>query len=339
MIKAVPVLLFAALAVAQEPIPAKSFVLDDYHNVVSVDLAKLRAKDIWGDLEASVLKPVLTELEREFGGPLDSLDRMLLVAEFGDPAEDARLIREVRVFEGNTGLPVPTSLQAKTWEKRDLGGREVWCRSGFREERMYQPSANVQVWGTGLALDPVFEGEKRHGMPCADVMSLLSGKEESLAYIVLDVTRGPLRNQLLRGLFKDVDWPQGQEPSFLALRLLVTGDPDDPHLTVEAVLRHAADGEGVAVSDKAIDAFLERARTAPEFRAMRPVLREFHKKRDRADLLLVADLGRSRQAVGNVAGIVIALLGPQGRAATVEAEVAVPPPPPPPPVEPPKKKD
>ncbi len=328
MIKVVPALLFVALAIGQEPIPAKAFLLDDYRNVVSVDLAKLRDKEIWGDLEASILGPMFGEMEREFGGPLDALDRLLLVAEFGEPVDDARQIREVRIFEGNTGLPLPNSFQYGNWKKQDMQGREVWCRSGYREERMYQPSEKVQVWGTGLALDPVFEGEKRQGMPCADVMSLLSGKGEVLAYVVLDVTKGPLQQRVLKGMFGDAEWPEGQAPSFLSIRLMATGDADDPHLTVEAALRHATDGEGVAVSDKAIDAFLERARTDPAMRVMQPALKKFTKKRDRADLLLVADLGRSREAVGHVAGIALALLKP-GQPEVVEPVAKDPPAPPP----------
>lgn len=336
MIRVTAVLLLATLAIAQDPIPARSFLLDDYRNVVSVDLARLRDKGIWGDLEASILGPMFGEMEREFGGPLDALDRLLLVAEFGEPVDDARQIREVRIFEGNKGLPLPNSFQYGNWEKQDMKGREVWCREGYRGERMYQPSPEVQVWGTSLALDPVFEGEKRRGMPCADVMSLLSGKNEVLAYIVLDVTRGPLQERVLKGMFGDAVWPQGQAPSFLSIRLMATGDADDPHLTVEATLRHATDGEGVAVSDKAIDAFLEKARTDPAMRVMQPALKKCTKKRDRADLRLVADLGRSREAVGHVAGIALALLKP-GQPEVVEP-VAKDPPAPPPAPEPKKQK-
>lgn len=340
--KTAAVLLFAASALCQEAIPARAFLLDDYRNIACVDLAKMRELDIWDDLRASVLSIMFVELEKELGGSLDALDRATIVSQIGEDG-DVRQALEVRLLEGNAPLGVPKSMN-NGWVCEEIEGRKVWQRNVYRAERMYQPNPNVQVWGTGNALDPVFAGKPRQGLPGPDVMSLLSGKGAALAYFVVDVEHPVLRRNILGKVFEGVEWPAGEEPKFVCMRVLATGDPDDPHLTVEVVLRHIKES-GVAISDKAVEALLERVRTMPEMRVLRPVLARFQKRQDGADLRLVADLGRSRQAVGLLAPLALGVMMPAQvvEAQVIEAQAAaeeelVEEPPPPPPPAPPKKK-
>src|SRR5262245_62758789 len=60
---------------AQSPLTAKSFLPSDYRNVVYANLAAMRDKGIWDELEASVLKAVFQQMEKEAGFELRALDR------------------------------------------------------------------------------------------------------------------------------------------------------------------------------------------------------------------------------------------------------------------------
>jgi hypothetical protein len=51
----------------------------------------------------------------------------------------------------------------------------------------------------------------------------------------------------LAGLLGGGEWPVDDPPRVLGVKVLATGDPDDPddlHLTIEAVLRHKKAGSG-----------------------------------------------------------------------------------------------
>ncbi|MCA8964923.1 MAG: hypothetical protein KDC48_08545 [Planctomycetes bacterium] len=301
----------------------------------------MRELDIWGDLEASALKLAFSAIERELGCPMDDLDRVWMVVEMSDNSDSQREERGIRVLEGNKPLPLPPSA-ANGWERDEIGGYKVLRRDVYRNERMYQPTPNVQIWGTANVMDAVFAGKPCSGTPSPDVMSLLAGKEQALAWYVMSLDH-PAGKRLLVGPFEGTQWAEEDAPQFLCMRLLATGESDDPHLTVEVVLRHATPA-GVPVTSKAVDDLLERLATQKEMLILRPLLGKFVKKEDGVDVRLRADFGRSRQAVGHVATLAVTLLLPRhlgGNAPPVQVDVAeeVEEPPPPPPVEPPKKKD
>jgi hypothetical protein len=48
----------------------------------------------------------------------------------------------------------------------------------------------------------------------------------------------------LAGLLGGGEWPVDDPPRVLGVKVLATGDPDDLHLTIEAVLRHKKAGSG-----------------------------------------------------------------------------------------------
>jgi hypothetical protein len=120
-----------------------------------------------------------------------------------------------------------------------------------------------------------------------------------------------MQQEVLGKLFEDVEWPDGDAPRFLYGRLHDTGDADDPHVAIEVVLRHVDDGEGIAVTEKALDALIAQAKANPKAVAARPMLDAIERSRDRGDLVLKLDLGRARDAVGKLAMIAMPLLMPQ----------------------------
>jgi len=328
--------LVATSAAAQQPLPAKAFLIDDYKNVAFADLKALRERGIWADLEVSVLKIVFKQMEKEFGVQLTALDRVTMVADLGEQQEGAevviRNIREVLVLEGNSALGMPASVEHGSWQQATVGKHTVRRRDMMRPETFAQPSPEMRVSGATDVIEAALEGKPHTGLPCADVMSLLSGRGDNLAYMAFDVGNPLLRKQALGGLFPGTSWPEGDEPTFLFARVRVIGDADDPHLEVEAALRHLKEGPGLEASSAAIDGWIERMKKEPKMIAVRPLLQRVEKKVDRTDVVLRADMGRTREAIGHLAALLMPLLAPRAGAAEEATDVVVPAP-----VEPKKK--
>ncbi|HEX6813742.1 MAG TPA: hypothetical protein VF384_19130 [Planctomycetota bacterium] len=320
-----PALFVLTSVTAQQP-AARAFLLDDYKNVVFADLKALRDRGIWADLEVSVLKVVFQQMEKEIGFPLASLDRMTMVADPGPKQEggemDPRNIREVLVFEGNGELPLGEKYRdPRSWQQATVGKHTVRRRNSMRPETVVQPCPEMQVRGATDVVEAALDGKPHAGQPCADLMSLLSGRGDNLAYTALDVGNPLLRTKALDPLFPGAEWPEDDAPAFLFCRVRATGDADDPHIEVEAVLRHLKEGAGLEASSKAVDAWLERSKNDPAMRAARPLLQRAEKKIDRTDLVIRADLGRTREAVGHMATLIMPLLAPRSVRAEVAAEV------------------
>lgn len=317
-------------AAAQQPLPAKAFLIDDYRNVAFADLKALRDRGIWADLEVSVLKVVFQQMEKEIGFPVTALDRVTMVADAGVQPKDGEValsnIKEVLVFEGNSALAVHTRFDQGGWEQATVGKHTVRRRNRMRPETFVQPSPEVQVHGATDVVEAALDGKPHAGQPCADLMSLLSGRGDNLAYLAVDVDNRLLRERVLGVLLPDAKWPEGEAPAFLFCRVRATGDADDPHLEIEAVLRHLKEGPGLEVSSTAVDAWIERMKKEPKMVAARPLLQRAEKKVDRADVVLRADMGRTREAVGHLASLVMPLLAPRAVQAedAVEVEVARP---------------
>jgi hypothetical protein len=336
-----PLVLALSLATAsssQEPLAAKSFLPDDHRNVIVADLAAMRAKGIWDEMEASALKVLLAQLQKETGMAVRAIDRIVMVADPGAarPGERRRGdVQQVLVIEGNA--PLGMSEAAKRFgEEVTIGGHATRSRMG---ELSLNPRPEVYVAGTESLVRPVLEGKPYRGTPSADVMSLLAGREGPLAYFVMDVTTPMLRANLLEPAFPDTTWPDGEGPTFVCVRLLATGDPDDPHLGIEAVVRHAKDGDGVATSQTGLEALRDRLVAMPQLRALKPVLAAMTTKADRGDVVCTLDLGRARDAVGHVAVLagMLFVTGTEARSVEVEARPAADPAPVPAPAPTPKK--
>jgi hypothetical protein len=326
------VLTLAAQTTAKPPAPltAKAFLPDDHRHVACADLAAMRTRGIWDELEVSVMKMIFSQLEREIGFPLASLDRVTMVAALPDGIGGNQLPKQIVVFEGNAPLPLHDRVAG--WPMETIANHEVRRRPNGRD-LLVQPRPELYVEGLEEWVRRPLEGQPYTGAPCADVMSLLSGRADQLAYFAIDITHPQLKNNLLAKLFPDVEWPEGEAPTFLCLRVLVLGDADDPHLGIEAVLRHAREGEGVTISEKAADAFLAGLPKIPEMRAALPVLKKVEKKRDHGDLVYGVDLGRARDAIGHLATLAVPIFTPrmESMERRVGAEAPVPAPPPPPP--------
>jgi len=302
-------------AAAQQPLPAKAFLIDDYRHVAFADLKALRERGIWADLEVSVLKIVFKRIEKESGFPLTALDRVTMVADLGEQQEGRevvlRNIREVLVLEGNGALGMPASVEHGSWQQATVGKHTVRRRDTMRPETFAQPCPEMQVSGATDVIEAALVGKPHAGLPCADVMSLLSGRGDNLAYLAFDVGNPLLREMALGALFPDTEWPEGEAPTFLFARVRVIGEADDLHLEVEAVLRHLKEGPGLEVSSAAVDGWIERMKKDPTMIAMRPLLQRVEKKVDRTDVVLRADMGRTREAVGHVASVVMPILVPR----------------------------
>lgn len=300
-------LFVAAAAIAQTParpraLTAQSFLPDDYRTAIRADLAAVRKRGVWDELEASVLKVAFQRLAKESGIEIAALDRVTIAGVFRE-GEDGSETSQVMVLEGNVRLGMPPSV-TQNWTEETIG--ELPARVRGREIYV-SPKPELLVFGHQDQVRPVLEGKPHTGMPSPDVMSLLSGRESSLAYIVLDVAAAPLKERMLGTMFPDAAWAEGDAPTFLCVRVLATGSDDDPHLGLEAVVRHARAGAGLDVSEKAVDAFVARLVAMPQMRMVKPVLQRIEKKRDRTDLVCSVDLGRVRDAVGTVAALVAPL--------------------------------
>lgn len=325
-------ILIAATAAAQAPIPPQRFLPSDYKNAVHVDLEAMRDQGIWEDLEASVLKMAFGQIEKECGFPLARLDRLTMVADPGEPGGPASRVQEIAVFEGNAELGQPGDLARGSWQEDRIGAFDVRRSGGFRERLFLQPRPDLQVRGTADPLAALLVDEAHRGLPSADVMSLTSGRGKKLAWFVIDLTHPMLQSAVLDRLAPDADWPADGAPTFLCASVVATGEADDPHVAVEAVLRHAKAGEGVAVTEQAAKAFLARLAEDPQMRMVKPLLQKVDQRTEGADLVLRLDLGRARDAVGQLATLAMPLF-PRAVAAqpaqVEEIEVVEEPPPPP----------
>ena len=315
----VTLVLLGGLLPAQAPLTGKAFLPADHKNIASVDLAAMRAKGIWEELEVSLLQLVFKQMEKESGFTLRALDRVTMVSFPGEEAGMASRSRDVRILEGNLALGLPESVR-QNWQPLTIGAHDARQRGG---DLAVCPRPELLVYGSESLVRPVLEGTPHSGLPSPDVMSLLSGRVESLAWFVMDAADPLLRKNVLGKLFPGTEWPAEQGPSFLCARLVATGDPDDPHLGLEVVVRHATDGQGLAISRQAMADALARLVAMPQLRLQKPLLQRIEQKQDRSDLVYSVDLGRVRDAVGHVAALGMLLLVAE-RVDTVQAVQAVP---------------
>jgi hypothetical protein len=231
------------------------------------------------------------------------------------PVQDFRDVKQVAVIESSKKLGLPESILRGGWKKDTVGAFEVY-RHPQDDEVTVCPRPEMRVVGSASIVEPVLEGKPHTGQPCADILSLLSGRGDNLVYLAVDVSGPVLRESLLARLLPGVTWPENDGPTFMLARVRAIGDDDDPHLEVEGVLRHSKDGEGLATTGKAVDEWLEKMKQDPQLRALEPLWPSLVRKVDRTDLTLRLDLGRSRDAVGKLAVLLSPVFRP--RAAPVQ---------------------
>ncbi|MCA8973800.1 MAG: hypothetical protein KDC98_03725 [Planctomycetes bacterium] len=299
----------ATFLVAQEPFRARDFLPDDYNSTAFLDLAALRDTGVWDELDNGVLRLLLQKIEREAGFELALLDRMTIVMQPPEAGDKVQQLRQITILEGNAPLAVPDRIAgSRSYGDDIIGDYVVKRRQAFDDEVFLRPRPEVQILGSTAMLRPRLEGKPATGRPCADILSLLSGKRGSLFHLVVHLGNATVKRRFLGGLFPDAQWPAGDEPQYLMLRLCAEGDEDDPRIGVEAVVRHAVVGEGVVASEKALDLALAKVADRARLRSLQPLLAKLERKLDRGDLVLRLDLGRAREASSWLMRLVVPLL-------------------------------
>ncbi|MCA8950116.1 MAG: hypothetical protein KDE27_11485 [Planctomycetes bacterium] len=295
-----------------QQIEARRFLPDDYENVVHVDLQRLRDSGVWDELQTGAAKLMLAALEREAGVPLADLDRVTTVARIpaSGPSGREPQPQQVILLEGNAALPMPEHVATgQRYYQDTIGEFEVMRREKPRDEVFAQPAPELQVIGSTALLRGPLEGHPNTGMPCADILSLLSGKGSDLLHIAVHTDNEFLQRRFVGKILPGVEWPADDAIAYVMLELRAIGDPDDPHVHLGVVLRHTKVGDGIEVTEQAARAWLAHVAEQPKLRLAAPLLQRATIRRDRGDLVLKLDLGRARDAGGNIAMIAVPLLG------------------------------
>lgn len=302
---------------AQERIDPRCFLLSEYRNVVQLDLAAMRRCEIWDDLVSSGLSIVRGPVEAEIGSSLDHIDRLTMVIQFSesnDQGESTGPTQRMFVLEGNAALAMPAEIR-DDWQSEPIGEYTIHHRQWSGNDVFVRPHDRLLVWGARDVIVAALAGERRPAVPCADVMSLAASRDKLLGHLVADLRYRQSRREFLDTLCPDAEWPADDAPTFFAVRLLATGDADDPHVAVDLVLRHAKGDKGLDVTEQAVDVALARGLDNGELRLLHGVLKSAEKHRSGSDLLVRFDLGRSRTAVGTLAFLALPLLTARTRAA------------------------
>ena len=287
-----------AVLPAQAKVPtARQFLFDDYTSVMSIDMKKMRDSGVWDEMTSTALKMVFGMMEKQFGFPLDALDRATLVRRFSVDGEDTKS-HEIITVEGNADLGESADVQHGRYVATDVDDYAVMLDQFIPDQAMVYVTPKLLVFGPLGLLKSVLRGEPRGGLPSGDVMSFTAGQKGLLGYVVGDLRPGDMPREGLDEMLPDAAWPEDDRPTFVCIRLLVTGDEDDPHLTLEFVLRHGKDGAGLVASEKAVASALQRVREIKEARIIRPLLKKIKHERDRTDAIWRLDLGRARNAAG-----------------------------------------
>ncbi|MFT6083037.1 MAG: hypothetical protein ACJA0V_004805 [Planctomycetota bacterium] len=315
-------LVCSAPAAQDKKFAPRDFMIPNYENLMFVDIKAMRDREIWDELESSVMNLAFTQMERELGFPIEDLDRISVSMAFGGAKKSGMStgpVDTIRIFEGNKPLPVHESMAGNRWQREQIGDYEVWRRKNSSEDMFVQPCDTMQVWGTSAALQPALQ-KKRVALPSAEIMSFLSGRDATLACFVFGLNHPQTKQRFLADMLGGGDWPEDDMPQLLGARLLATGDEDDPHLTVEAVLRHQKAGDGIKVTEALSDGLLEKFRANPQMRLLRPLLKKVVKEVDGTDLVLRLDLGRVRNAVGHLATLALPMfMGGEARSKEAHA--------------------
>ncbi|MCR9246454.1 MAG: hypothetical protein NXI31_15580 [bacterium] len=332
----------AAALVSQGVSKAQAYLPADHHNRVFVDLHMMRETGVWDELTVGPMKMMITQGEQAMGVDFETLNRITMVPMATKQTEGRRSrgpSQQVVVFEGKGELEMPGFvLNDESYVESKIGEVTVRRKETWGDEVFFQPSPDVQVFGATALLQSVLEGEKRMGVPCADILSLLSSRRKGLLFhAVVHLQDMALNDEIIAGIRGDEQWPEGGEPRYMSIAISAIGDPDDPNLQAELVFRHALEGDSVAVTKKRFGSLIEQAKAIPQARMLKPVLEKIETAVDQGDLSYRVDLGRGRQAAGTLAMGVLPwlMMGTEVEVEEVPAAEAAPAPvPAPKPVEP-----
>jgi hypothetical protein len=324
-----------AVLPAQEQAPkAQNFLFDGYTTVMHLDMKRMRDRWIWDEVGAQPgLKLIFKTLEDQFGYSLDSLNRATTVMMSTGPNQSEQEVAFVETEEAMKPSADQDDMVAS------LTGNYTMLASRWNPDSVQvQVTPKLRVFGPLRVIQNVLEGNPLTGVPSADVMSLTVGQKDLLGYAVLDFDLRSIRQNITEFL-GEPNWPEDDKPLFFAVRLSTQGDEDDPHLKLEAVVRHGIDGKGLIVSETAVAARLKELMAMKEARLFMPMLKQIKHKRDRTDAIWSVDLGRARDFGGMLSMLAPFLMISRtiGQAEQVmmaaparqKVQVAEPPPPPP----------
>ncbi|MCU0863933.1 MAG: hypothetical protein MUC36_09085 [Planctomycetes bacterium] len=287
------------------------FVIPDTQTRIAIDLAAVRELGVWTELETSVLGPVLKRIEKELGFPLVGLDRFGV--SLRQPTGAGPLGgQQVLVWEGNRELAVPESYLGAPWQAERIESFEVRRRPRTRGEELFvKVNPGLLVHGQADCVEPVLRGKQRATAMPPDLQSLLSGRERRLGWIVLDLAAEAARDRfLVQVLGAELSaWPASELPTHLSAQILVAGEAAEPHLEVRVVLRHAKDGDGVAVSQRALDSRVAKMREDARMQRIQPLLARAAAVRDATDAVVQVDFGPVHDAVAGIATLLLPVLG------------------------------
>lgn len=309
------------LRAQDKPLIARQFLMDEYRTVIHADFKLLRDTGIWDEMNGTALKAVVALIEKEMTFSLEKLDRVTSVqaplAEEGVEPELQRSVQQVTTVEGNGDLGDPDSDEDSRYQIEEIGAHRLLLDQ-WGSDSVVQVSPQLRVYGNTVLLRKVLSGKPRAGLPSADVLSFTAGKKNLLAYVVADVKNHAQPREALGRILPDAAWPEDDQPTHMCIRLLATGDEDDPHMVLEWAVRHGKDGAGLVATEKAVAAALQRLRDLKESRLFRPLLKKIDHERDGTDAVWRVDLGRARQAMG-----MLGTLAPFMFFSSVESQVVV----------------
>lgn len=287
----------AALPAQTKTPTARQFLLDDYTTVVHVDMKAIRESGVWEEMAASVLKALFATAEGEFGFAMDRLDRLTLVQRPRRDSDEMPRIDEVVTVEGNGDLGTMAAVGRGRYTEQTVGDFVLLRDQWDEETAVVQVTPALRVHGTPHLLEEVLAGKPRTGLPSPDVMAFTVGRKNLLLYAIAHLPTAREAQRMVENALPGA-WPQGDKPTFVCLRALATGDTDDPHVTLELVLRHGTAGDGLVASDKAIADALAQLAKIPQARMVWPLLKKVERERDGSDAVYRVDLGRARHVGG-----------------------------------------
>lgn len=327
----------AALPCQQTTPTARQFLLDDYTTVVHLDMKAVRDSGVWDEMAASTLKVLCDMLDDQFGFTLDRLDRITSVQ--APRLEDGKVTGsdEIVAVEGNDDLGELADVRNDRFTATAIGDFVLLTDKWMDGEALVQVTPKLRVYGSPATLQPVLTGKPRRGLPSPDVMAFTAGRKQLLFFAIGDLRQPDGARGVVEQALPDAGWPQDDKPMFACVRVLATGDADDPHVTVEVVLRHGAAGPGLAATEKAVTAAIARLSKLSEARIIWPLLKKIEHERDGSDAVYRVDLGRARHVGGMLSTLspfMLIATSQELQAAPVQEmvlqveEVAEPPPPP-----------
>ncbi len=208
-----------AVLPAQAKVPtARQFLFDDYTSVMSIDMKKMRDSGVWDEMTSTALKMIFGMMEKQFGFPLDALDRATLVRRFSVDGEDTKS-HEIITVEGNADLGESADVQYGRYVATDVDDYAVMLDQFIPDYAMVHVTPKLLVFGPLGLLESVLKGEPRGGLPSGDVMSFTAGQKGLLGYVVGDLRPRDMPREGLDEMLPDAAWPEDDRPKFACIRL------------------------------------------------------------------------------------------------------------------------